>query len=183
MDNQVVSLNVLQCIDDVMKNVCMKEEIRKVQDGINMSYNFIGKYIGFDEGRLKTAYGELAFFCSFETYVQTLTMHELGHAIDLPALEESIARTMEIFTMKKSFTMEEIYQSPDLLEMLIEEDEMNLAFEVTAWKNAYKLNERYQIVNLIDFHSIKNTSLATYNKLSQNHLQVYRQLIKENSLK
>ncbi|PID14298.1 integrase [Sporosarcina sp. P34] len=181
MDNQVVSLNVLQCIESVMKSVCMKEEIRKVHDGINMSYNFIGKYIGFDEERLKTAYGELAFSCSFETYVQTITMHELGHAIDLPALEASLARTMEIFTMKKSYTMEEIYQSPDLLEMLIEEDEMNLAFEVTAWKNACKLNERYQIVNRTEFHLIENTSLATYNKLSQDHLQVYRQLIKEDS--
>ncbi|ARD47754.1 hypothetical protein SporoP37_06130 [Sporosarcina sp. P37] len=180
MNNQALPLHIRQCIADVMKIVGMKEELREVHDGINMSYNFIGKYIGYDEERLHTAYEEMASLFSFETYVQTITLHELGHAIDLPALEASLARTIEIFTMKKSHTKEEILHTPELLKILIEEDEMNLAFEITAWKNARRLNSRYGVVNPADFHAIENTSLATYKTLYHKKLHAYRQLINQN---
>ncbi|WP_313237758.1 integrase [Sporosarcina ureae] len=183
MNEQVLSLNVPQCINEVMRTVNMKEELREVHDGINMSYNFIGKYIGYDIDRLKIAYGEIESICLLEDYIKTITMHELGHAIDLPALEASLARTIEIFTMKKSYSKEEVFRTPDLLKMLIEEDEMNLAFEITAWDNASELNEKYTLVHATDFNAIRKHSMASYHRLYQHDLQAYHQLINEKSAK
>lgn len=160
-----------------MDVVGMKEELREVYDGINMSYNFIGKYVGYDIERLEISHAEYASFCSFETYIKTMTLHELGHAIDLPALEASLARTIEIFTMKKSTMQEEMYDTPELLKVLIEEDEMNVAFEITAWENAAKLNEQYQLVNRADFQTIESNSLATYQKLYAENLLKFDELL------
>ena len=177
LSNQVLQVNVARCIRETMDRVGMKEELREVHDGINMSYNFIGKYVGYDQQRLETSHTQYASCCSFEMYIKTMTLHELGHAIDLSALEASLARTIEIFTMKRSTTQEEIYRTPELLKVLIEEDEMNLAFEVTAWKNAAKLNEQYQIVNQTDFQKIESNSLETYQKLYCENLQSYNELL------
>ena len=72
-----------------------------------------------------------------------MTLHELGHAVDREALQASLPRTIEIFTMKKQHTLKEIYHQEQLLAMLIEEHEMNIQFEQTAWENAWMLNRTH----------------------------------------
>ncbi|WP_153731691.1 integrase [Sporosarcina obsidiansis] len=179
MKEQLQTKDFSQLIADVMESVEMNVPLREVFDGINMSYNFIGKYIGFDAQRLQVSHMEMAPFCSFETYVQTITMHELGHVLDHEALDASLAKTVDIFTMKKSHTMKEIFSSVELMNLLIEEDEMNIAFEITAWENASQLNDRYQLIDKECFELIRKNSLATYEKVYEEDLKYYRMLLQK----
>ena len=83
----------------------MTVKIKQDDSGINMSYNFIGDYVGFDAKRLVEARNELMLPTSLEIYVKTMTLHELGHAVDRQALQASLPRTIEIFTMKKQHAL------------------------------------------------------------------------------
>lgn len=179
MENQVLAENLPVLIADVIKTVKMDVPIRPMHDGINMSYNFIGKYIGYDEKRLHAAHAEMAAVYPFETYVQAITLHELGHAMDHEALEASLPKTMDIFTMKKSYPMSEIFQTPELLKVLIEEDEMNIVFEETAWNNASLMNVEYKLVDPLCFEAIRNSSLATYITLYDEDVRHYEKLLDE----
>ncbi|MBY0223018.1 integrase [Sporosarcina aquimarina] len=176
MNNQLVSDQLYQLVFAVMKKVQMDVPIREVHDGVNMSYNFIGKYIGYDTKRLATAHQEMAPFCTIETYVQTITLHELGHVMDQEALEASLTKTLEFFTMRKSFTMNQIFKDLDLLGMLIEEDLMNKVFEETAWENAARLNEQYGLIETECFEQIRKNSLATYEMVYEEDLYYYEEL-------
>ncbi|WP_301108106.1 integrase [Sporosarcina sp.] len=182
MNTEMQTTDLSQYIKYVMESVEMSVPLREVHDGINMSYNFIGKYIGFDPERLPDSHTELAPFCSFETYVQVMTLHELGHVIDHAALQDSLTKTISIFTMKKSHELHEILSKPELFKLLIEENEMNMAFEITAWDNATLLNERFQLVEAECFNAIRKNSLATYERLYETDLTRYHSLLSKKSM-
>ncbi|QSB09174.1 integrase [Lysinibacillus fusiformis] len=169
----------LQVIQSVVQAVNMTVKIKQDDSGMNMSYNFIGDYVGFDAKRLVEARNELMLPTSLEVYVKTMTLHELGHAVDREALQASLPCTMEIFTMKKQHALKEIYRQEHLLAMLIEEHEMNRQFEQTAWTNAWMLNHTHHLVPEKDFHYIKQHSLATYQKLYDQDLQAYHHLLNQ----
>ncbi|GKV65009.1 MULTISPECIES: integrase [unclassified Sporosarcina] len=176
MNNQLVSNHLQGLIAGVMEKVQMNIPLREVSDGINMSYNFIGKYIGYDPKRLASAHKEMAAFCSADIYVQAITLHELGHVMDQEALEASLPRTIEIFTMRKSYSMSEIYKNAELLAMLIEEDEMNKVFEETAWENAACLNDQFRLIDPAHFKEIRKNSLATYEAVYEEDVSYYKKL-------
>jgi hypothetical protein len=81
--------------------------------------------------------------------------------------------------MKKTYTIYEQHSDYKLLTMLIEEHEMNIAFEETAWANAEKLNMEYGIVDWESFEIVKNQGMATYLKLYAKDLQIYNKLVSE----
>ena len=166
-------------IHSVMQTVGLTVAIKQDHSGINMSYNFIGDYIGFDAKRLVEARNELMLPLPLEVYVKTITLHELGHAVDREALQASLPRTIEIFKMKKQHAKTEIYRNERLLSMIIEEHQMNIQFEETAWENACKLNNTLHLIDQKDFDYIKQHSLATYHKLYEQDLHVYHNLLSQ----
>lgn len=176
---QLKDKELFQVIQSVVQAVNMAVKIKQDDSGINMSYNFIGDYVGFDAKRLVEARNELMLPTSLEIYVKTMTLHELGHAVDRQALQASLPRTIEIFTMKKQHALKEIYRQEQLLAMLIEEHEMNIQFEQTAWENAWMLNHTHHLVPEKDFDYIKQHSLATYQRLYEQDLQAYHHLLNQ----
>ncbi|MGX9136380.1 integrase [Rummeliibacillus sp. JY-2-4R] len=161
----------------------MDLELRQDHSGINMSYNFIRNYIGFDAKRLEEAKNELQSLVPLEVYVKTITMHELGHAIDREALLASLSKTLEFFEMKDQYTLSEIYNDEQLLASLLDEHQMNITFEETAWDNAEKFNQILHLVDENTFNMIRKHSLATYNDLYQEDLQLYNELVMNHTLK
>lgn len=171
-----------QLILSTINAVGMNTELKKDECGINMSYNFIGDYVGFDGKRLVEASKEMQVDIPFEQYVKTLTIHELGHAIDREALQASLDRTLEILDMKNNHSPRELYTNPDLLSVLLEEHEMNIQFEETAWRNAKILNEEARLVDEITFELIKKHSLSTYKDIYEEDLSLYSKLVEERSM-
>ncbi|WP_152534709.1 hypothetical protein [Bacillus cihuensis] len=103
------------------------------------------------------------------------------HAVDRKSLLDSLERTIEIFKMKKRYSQYELYNDRKLLAMLIEEHEMNIVFEETAWENSKKMNEEYSIVDWRSFELVKAQGLATYIHLYQEDLNLYKRLVAEHS--
>ena len=169
---------IQEAISSVMKTVMIDLEIRPDRSGINMSYNFIGHYIGVDFGRLMSSWKEIQAPISLESYIKILTIHELGHAMDRPALLESLERTIEIFQTKKSYSISEIYTNRELFAMLIEEHEMNSTFEQTAWVNAERLNQRFSLISHSSFGLVKRHSLESYQIFYLEDLKLYEILLK-----
>lgn len=171
-----------QLILTTIHAVGMSTELKKDECGINMSYNFIGDYVGFDGKRLAEASKEMQVDIPFEQYVKTLTMHELGHAIDREALQASLDRTLEILDIKNNHSPRELYTNPNLLSVLLEEHEMNIQFEETAWRNAKLMNEEARLVDDITFEIIKKHSLSTYKDIYEEDLSLYSKLVEERSM-
>lgn len=165
-----------QLITSTILAVGMENELKQDESGINMTYNFISNCVGFDAFRLVEAWKEIEAAIPLEQYVKTLTMHELGHAMDRPALQKSLNRTLEIMEIKEGHSEIELYTNEHLLSIIIEEHEMNINFEETAWHNAKQLNEKANMVDEVTFELIKNQSLATYNSLYEEDLSIYRQV-------
>jgi hypothetical protein len=157
----------------------MDVQLKSQSSGVNMSYNFILNYVGFDINRLQRAKNEMQAHITLEKYIKALTLHELGHAVDREALMDSLPRTIEIFKMKKNHSIHQRYQDNTLLAMLIEEHEMNIVFEETAWVNAQKMNRIYQIVDWDSFEKVKTHSLSTYKELYEKDLENYNRLVVE----
>lgn len=166
-----------EIIKSVMNTVKIDLEIRPDHSGINMSYNFIGHYIGIDFERLLSAWEENEAPISLESYIKVLTIHELGHAIDRLALLESLERTIEIFRAKNSYVLSEIYNNRDLLSMIVEEHEMNIKFEETAWINAEHLNLEFNFIDHSSFKLVKRHSLESYRTLYLEDLKLYEILL------
>lgn len=177
MKNKYYEKYIHWLIRSTMKAVGMDVELKQDNFGINMSYNFIGDYVGFDVERLLEACNEMQTTISLDLYIKIITMHELGHAIDRNALLATLSRTLEIFDTKKSHSLYELYNNVDLLNMLIEEHEMNIVFEETAWENAEKLNKEFNIVNEEMFEAVKSHSIATYKDLYAEDLHLYEELV------
>lgn len=149
--------------------------------GVNMSYNFITNVVSFDAHRLVEASRELPSI-PFDQYVRTITLHELGHAIDRPALDASLNRTLDYFDMRDQYSTKEIFKNPDLLGLIIEEHQMNIAFEETAWANAEILNQKLQFIDQNSFEMIKKHSLSTYIRNYEEDLEAYKQLLEQTEL-
>lgn len=164
-------------IHSTMEKVGMDLELRKVTTGVNMSYDFIKNYIGIDVTRVQTALKEMPLEVSLEVYIQSLTLHELGHAMDRKALLESLPRTIEFYVMKKANSLYEQYSQINLWAMRIEEHEMNIIFEETAWTNAEWLNKQFSLVDWKSFEQIKIHSLSTYHELYERDLKLYHKLL------
>ncbi|WP_339164182.1 integrase [Siminovitchia sp. FSL W7-1587] len=172
---------IKKLIEDTLFAVGMDVEIKHEQCGINMSYNFILHYIGFDANRIQVALRDTKPAVTLEQYVKAFTLHELGHALDRDALFGSLTRTMEIYEMKRGYLKEERYSNPELLALLLEEHAMNLEFEETAWNNAKKLNRMYRIVEWNVFEQIKRHGLMTYQQAYQKDVNIYEQLLSAQS--
>jgi hypothetical protein len=129
--------------------------------------------------RIEEAIKEMQAEVSLECYIKAFTLHELGHSLDRKALLDSLTKTLEFYEMKKNHTISEQYSDYNLLTMLIEEHEMNIAFEETAWANAEKLNMEYGIIDWDSFEKVKNQGMATYLKLYEKDLQIYNKLVSE----
>jgi len=168
-------------ITSTIQTVGMDNELKQDESGVNMTYNFISNTVGFDAKRLVEAWKEMDGAIPLEQYVKTLTMHELGHSMDREALQKSLDRTLEIMEVKGNYSDFELYTNEHLLSLIIEEHEMNIVFEETAWQNAKKINEKVQMVDEITFEIIKNQGLATYKNLYEEDLAIY-QRVKEKSL-
>ena len=171
--------NIEEIIHSTVHSVNMTMEVYKDNSGINMSYNFIGNYIGVDLHRLFIAIEEMPCSLTMELYVKILTMHELGHAMDRVALMNTLERTKEIFHMKRNHSIKEIYNNLEMLSVILEEHEMNLVFEETAWTNAETLNETYKIVNPVYLEIVKKHSMSTYINSYEADLSIYNSLMEE----
>ena len=101
MKNKDTEKYIHQLISSTMHDVLMDVELKQDNSGINMSYNFIGNYVGFDVNRLLEASDEMQTPISLESYIKIITIHELGHAIDRDALLDSLSRTLEIYNIKE----------------------------------------------------------------------------------
>lgn len=172
---------IQKLIQSTIEFVGMDIELKQDCTGVNMSYNFIGDYVGYDVKRVQESIREMQTPVSLESYIKALTLHELGHAVDRKSLLDSLERTIEIFKMKKRYSQYEQYTDHKLLAMLIEEHVMNIAFEETAWENAKKMNEDYSIVDWRSFELVKSQGLATYIHLYQEDLYLYKRLVAEQS--
>lgn len=164
-------------IQRTMNVVELDVDVKHEQNGINMTYNFIYNYVGFDAERVEEAVQELPINVPLNVYITTFTLHELGHAIDRKALLDSLPVLIEIFEMKEKYSVEEQYSNSHLIEMLIEEHKMNIASEEVAWKNAEILNSKYHLVETDVFDKLKAHSLATYTDLYEEDLQAYNELV------
>ncbi len=168
--------DLYQLISSTIQEVGIHIQVEKDHSGINMSYNFITNIVSFDANRLVKAAEELHPLVPFEIYVKTITLHELGHALDRAALQLSLDRTLEFFAMRERNSPQEIYQNPELLSMIIEEHKMNIAFEETAWDNAEKLNDILNMVDKKTFELIKKHSMSSYLHNYQEDLSVFTAL-------
>lgn len=175
----MIKSKIKKLIEDTMDAVGMDVEIRHEPCGINMSYNFILHYVGFDAKRIQTAIGEVKPPVTLEQYVQTFTLHELGHAMDREALLDSLPRTMESYEIKHTCSKKELFSNRNALAMLLEEHEMNLQFEKTAWKNAEKLNRMYGLVDWAIFEQMKQQGLITYKLVYEKDLLRHEQLLQQ----
>ncbi|HJF30731.1 MAG TPA: integrase [Sporosarcina psychrophila] len=182
MNKRNLNKRIKQSISATAKAVHMDTLLKHQHSGVNMSYNFIHNFVGFDVLRIKEARKSMQEPVSLETYIQTLTLHELGHAVDREALLDSLPRTIEIYLMKRKYTAFEYRRSINHFAMIIEEHVMNIEFEETAWRNAEMLNRFYGIVNWGDFEKVKAHSLATYKNLYENDLRLYQALTAEMSI-
>ncbi|MEC1525783.1 integrase [Neobacillus niacini] len=168
-----------QLIQSTIRAVGIEIELKQEHTGVNMSYNFILDHIGYDVKRIEEAIKEMQAQVSLKSYIKAFTLHELGHALDRQALLESLSKTLEFYEMKKNHTKFEQYSDENLLKMIIEEHEMNIAFEETAWVNAEKLNMKYGIVDWESFEKAKNKGMATYLNLFEKDLIIYNKLVSE----
>lgn len=170
-----------ELIYSTIKATGLNTMLEEDHTGVNMSYNFITNVVSFDARRLVKAAGELSNI-PFDQYVKTITLHELGHAIDRPALDASLTRTLDYFDMRDQYSTKEIFNNPDLLGMIIEEHQMNIAFEETAWANAEILNQKLQFIDQNSFEMIKKHSLSTYIRNYEEDLAAYKQLLEQTEL-
>lgn len=159
--------------------VQMDTVLKRQKTGVNISYDFIQDIVGYDLERLQKARREMKQPVALETYVRTLTIHELGHAMDRAALLASFDRTVEFFKMKRTYPAAEQRRDIGRFSMLIEEHEMNIAFEETAWNNAEMMNRLYGIVDWDDFYNVKKHSLSTYKAAYKRDLHLYQRLLSE----
>lgn len=171
-----------ELIQSTIRTVGIDIELKHQLTGVNMSYNFILDYIGYDGERIEEAIKEMRGQVSLQSYVKALTLHELGHALDRKALLDSLTKTLEYYEMKKNDPLYERYSDCNLLRMLIEEHEMNIGFEETAWLNAEKLNMEYGIVDKAAFEKVKEQGMATYLNLYAKDLKLYNKLVSEQSV-
>ncbi|MCJ8008837.1 integrase [Lederbergia wuyishanensis] len=183
MNKRNTNKRIKNWILSTTKAVDMDIELKIMHTGINMSYDFIYHFLCCDMNRVLKARNSMKQLIPIESYVKTLTLHELGHAMDRDALLKSLPKTIEIFKMKRNHLPSEYQENAKLLQMLIDEHVMNIEFEETAWRHAETLNRLYEVVNWYDFQLVKDHSLYTYRALYEFDLRHFNSLVmKEDSV-
>ncbi|MBM7552596.1 integrase [Thalassobacillus pellis] len=179
MKKRALKKKIKKLIHTTVDQAGLHLPIRHKRTNINMSYDFIEDAIYFDIRRLVKARKEMTEIVPIEIYVQTLTLHELGHQLDREALLASIPRTIEILKAKRKHPMFERRKNINLFKIDMEAHEMDYTFEETGWENAEKLNRLHNIVEWDSFEKVKKNSLLTYTVFYNRDLLIYQQLLKE----
>lgn len=169
--------HIKKLIQKTMDTVGLNLKIKQQRTGINMSYNFIGEYVGYDVKRVTEARNEFFSHISLDSYIKTFTLHELGHALDQSTLIKSLPQTIKMIETKRTCSLHEQYNNLEVLTLIIEEHLMNIAFEETAWLNARKLNRLYHVVDWDSFDELNKHGLSTYTTLYQRDLSIYNNLM------
>lgn len=164
-------------IQSVLDLAGYRLDIIEHNKGINMSYNFIHDRIGVDIARIQKARKELSSPVSLKTYIEVMTLHELGHATDREALLDSLPWTIEAYNMKKAVPEDSHYSDVNLLKIILDEQLMNIEFEKTAWNHAETMNQRLRITNAETFEFIRQHSLASYEIPYLENLRLYERLL------
>jgi|GEM_PF-434685 len=161
----------------VVAEVQMDAGVCEQSTGVNMSYDFIQNRVYFDFYRVQEARLEMDDPVSLEQYIRSLTIHELGHAMDRETLLASMPRMIEIAKVKRKHSFTERKERLDLFKTDIDSHEMEIGFEETAWKHAETLNRLYQIADWDSFHKVVAHSMKSYTKYYEKDLQTYRKLL------
>ncbi|MCM3611915.1 integrase [Planococcus sp. MERTA32b] len=177
MKDSIKNNRIIGWINSIIELTNNELDLVEHSKGINMSYNFIHDRIGVDIARVQEARKELAFPVALKTYIEVMTLHELGHAADREALLESLPRTIEVYNLKKSVPEDSHYRDPNLLEVILDEQLMNLEFEKTAWRHAETMNSLHQITDDNTFDSIREHSLASYEEPYKQNLRLYERVL------
>lgn len=157
--------------------VGMEIDVMPRTTGVNMMYHFIEHCILVDSDRLLSAREEMKNVLSLKDYVQTLTLHELGHVLDREALLASLPGTREVIELKRTYGQQELYSSTHLLKKLVDENDQDYRFEETAWINAERLNSTYKLVSAKCMIQMKLHGLATYKQAFSKDRVIYDGLV------
>ncbi|WP_432353316.1 integrase [Sporosarcina sp. A2] len=164
-------------ICETIATVNMEINVVQKKTGVNMMYDFIENCVLVDSERLHVARAEMENEISLPDYIQALTLHELGHALDRQALMESLPGTLEVIALKKTYSRQELYGETELLKKVIDENDRDYQFEETAWAHAERLNDMCRIVSAGQMEQMKKHGLATYKELFLQDSTVYEGLV------
>lgn len=164
-------------IRETIAAVWMEFDVIQTETGVNMMYDFIEHSILVDSDRLRSARDEMEITYSLSDYVQALTLHELGHALDRKALLASLPGTREIIELKRKHSKQELYGNTHLLRRLVEENDQDYQFEETAWINAERLNTMCRLVDSDCMTEMKIHGLATYKQAFTEDRVIYDGLV------
>ncbi|VDG97893.1 Uncharacterised protein [Lysinibacillus sphaericus] len=176
MENQLNN-DIETIIRDTITTVGMEIDVVQKKTGVNMMYDFIEHCVLVDSERLHIARGEMDHMLPISDYVQALTLHELGHALDRKALLESLPGTRDVIELKRTFSRQELYRNSHLLKKIIDENNQDYQFEETAWTNAERLNNMFHIVSTHCLIQMKEHGLATYKQTFLQDNAVYEGLV------
>lgn len=174
--NDQLDKDIETIIRDTITAAGMEIDVFQKETGVNMMYDFIDHSVLVDRERLRAARNEMEQVLPLSDYVQALTLHELGHALDRKALLESLPGTREIIELKHNFSRQEIYGDAQLLKKIIDENTRDYQFEETAWTNAERLNDMLHLVSSDCLMQMKEHGLATYQHLFLQDSAVYEGL-------
>ena len=168
--------DITEIITSTIRDVHMDVKLKHERTGVNMMYDFIKDEVLVDCERVQAACAELSEQIPLKTYIEVLTIHELGHAMDRKALQASLERATERYEVKKLVTTGKRATDLPYVKMLLEEHEADILFEKTAWNNAETLNRFFQIVDWDCFETVKAHSMATYEASLNQDLSLYEHL-------
>lgn len=178
----VTTQDITEVITSTIRAVNMDLKLKQERTGVNMMYDFIKNEVLVDCERVQAACMELPEPMSLKTYVEILTIHELGHAMDREALHASLDRTIEIYEAKKLVAAEKRAIDLPYLTMLLEEHEADIVFEQTAWANAEILNRFFQVADWHCFETVKAHSLSTYEASLETDRMLFNKLLGESGI-
>lgn len=178
----VTKHEIFSIIKTTMRAVNMDMELKDEHTGVNMMYDFIKDEVLVDCNRVQEACQELEKQIPLRTYVEIITIHELGHAMDRKALLASLDRAVELYEAKKLVAAENRATDIPFMTMRLEELSTDIAFEKTAWANAEMLNRFFEVVDWDCFEMVRTHSLSTYEKLFEQKLKCYEELMEQDAV-
>jgi len=168
---------ILKLITETIKAVDLEMDVGVQQSGVNMSYDFIQNRVYVDLDRVVQARLEMLSPVHLREYIMTLTLHELGHALDRDALLDAMPRMIEIAKIKKEHQFINRREDLKLFAFDIEAHEMDISFEETAWDNARELNNQYGLLSLSVIEKVETHSMSSYFDFYEKDLTDYKRLI------
>ncbi|WLV24989.1 integrase [Aciduricibacillus chroicocephali] len=183
MSKRIEKKRIRKLIENTIKTVQMKVPTGIQRTGVNMSYDYIEDRVYVDCERVTKAHSEMKAPVLLEEYIKTLTIHELGHAIDRDSLLSSMNRMIEIAKLKRKHAFIERREKLELFSVDIEAHEMDIEFEKTAWNNARLLNKKYHVVSEEVFDQIEAHSMSSYMNFYEKDLITYKRLVAAERMK